>query len=118
MNSLPWFHITEDEYIIEYPGRQKKFSEKILNFVYLGGQHDMVDGIDDEEEDESDEEEWEVTLEEHIEKLLSSKIENLHSTIRIELTELSDQMKENHKENIAKREEMEEKIERMFEKMN
>ena len=117
MNSLSWFHITEDEYIIEYPGRQRTFFEKILNFVYLGGEHDMVDGIEDEEGDESDEEEWEVTLEEHIEKL-SAKIENLHSTMRIELTELSDQMKENHKEDIAKRKKVEEKIERMFDKMN
>ena len=109
MNSLSWFHITEDEYITEYPGRQKTFFEKILNFVYLGGEHDMVDGIEDEE--------GEVTLEEHIEKL-SAKIENLHSTMRIELTELSDQMKENHKEDIAKRKKVEEKIERMFDKMN
>ena len=95
----------EDEFLTEFPEQEKNSFEKILDLLYFGSKIDAVDGESTEDEHEH---ELEIELDDRIEKAIEAKLENLHSNLRNELKAIQDQV----------REDLEEKVGKILEKLN
>ena len=96
----------EEKFLIEFPHRKKKVYEKFLNLLYFGSGIDTIDGETDENANEREMEDH--TLEDHFEKAVEVKLENLRASLRTELKGIQDSIKED----------LEEKMAELLEKLN
>jgi hypothetical protein len=94
VNKISWLRVREDKILIVFPQRKKNLHKKALDLLYFGSKMDAVDGGSEENEDEH---EMDITLEDHIEKAIEIKLENLRSSLRHNLNEIQDQNKEDRK---------------------
>ena len=117
VNRLRWFRNTPEKSLIEFPAVKKKRYEKFLDHVYFGGHIDTLAKIDGKKEVQRKVEEESATAQnDHLETLFATKIANTHSMLRLEFTEMFEKMEENHREDVATRKAIEEKMDKMFEK--
>ena len=99
MNNIPCLKSTKDEYLIEFPLQEKNIFEKVLDLLYFGNEHTVVD---DGSEDDGHEQEMDTTLEENIEKVVEIKLENLRLNLQRELKGIQSEIKDDLEEKIGK----------------
>ena len=107
--------MNKDGYLTEYPGLRKEDGERVLDIMYSTV---SLNVMEDALVDKYNEQELGEELENNFEKFITAKIENIHSTLRMELVQILEEMKENNEKDIAKREVMEQKIDNIFEKLS
>ena len=98
MNHIPYLKSAEDESLIEFPLQKKNVFEKVLDLMYFGNEHDVVDGASEEDgyEDEIE------ALEDNIEEVIDIKLESLRLDMRRELKEIKSEIKEDLEEKMGK----------------
>ena len=98
MNRFPYFKCKLDEKpYIESP----KKLQNIWDALRLGGRNDKVDGATDEQK----ENEMHNTWEDHFEKTVESKLENLRLNLQNELKEIQERIKRDLEETLGRKEE-------------
>ena len=91
MNRFPYFKCKLDEKpYIESPKKKRRLLQNIWDALRLGGRNDAVDGATDEQK----EKEMDNTWEDHFEKTVESKLENLRLNLQNELKEIKRDLEE------------------------
>ena len=101
MNRFPYFKCKLDEKpYIESPKKKRRVLQNIWDALRLGGRNDAVDGATDEQK----ENEMHNTWEDHFEKTVESKLENLRLNLQNELKEIQEGIKRDLEETLGRKE--------------
>ena len=106
MNLLPYFKCKLDEKpgYIESPQKERRLSkhsklQNIWDALRLGSRNDKVNGATDEQK----ENEMHNTWEDHFEKTVESKLENLRLNLQNELKEIQERIKRDLEEILGRK---------------